>query len=240
MNEGDIKYRPYPGIYSAGLKVDQEAFLNHLLDGMSAFDTECALYKALRCNPGDISDFLSNFEVDFCFADHVNLLDDAVQQTFSNFVDSLDIPLQVLHNLEMSTRGQGVNANWKNARRFLITASNMGEVVRRKKEVLDSLVKRMMYPQKLTGVKSIAHGNRNEARARREYAQWHMQKCSAPIVVEDRGLIVNGSMPYLGASIDGAVICEKCGEGIVEIKCPYGSDEKKWRNMPPVECVEKA
>ena len=94
-----------------------------------------------------------------------------------------------------------------------------------------------MYPKKITGVKSIAHGNRNEGKARRSYAQGHMARCSLSIIVEDRGLIVNGNTPYLGASIDGSVMCEKCGEGIVETKCPYGTDREKWRNMSPIDCT---
>jgi len=36
------------------------------------------------------------------------------------------------------------------------------------------------------------------------------------------------------------VTCNKCGVGLVEVKCPYGSDRKKvpWRNMIPIECAK--
>ena len=54
----------------------------------------------------------------------------------------------------------------------------------------------------------------------------HIENCDAGVVVEDRGLIVSLDNPFLGASIDGHVQCGKCGEGIVEIKCPYGSKQK--------------
>ena len=57
------------------------------------------------------------------------------------------------------------------------------------------------------------------------------------MLVEDRGLIVSLDNPFLGASIDGHVQCGKCGEGIVEIKCPYGSKQKEWRNMTPSQCA---
>jgi len=38
------------------------------------------------------------------------------------------------------------------------------------------------------------------------------------VSVKDRGLIVTYNLPFLSASIDGLVKCEKSGEGIVEIK----------------------
>ena len=39
--------------------------------------------------------------------------------------------------------------------------------------------------------------------------------------VELAGLHVNPSFPHLGASPDGIVSCACCGEGLLEIKCPY-------------------
>lgn len=32
--------------------------------------------------------------------------------------------------------------------------------------------------------------------------------------------------PYLGASADGLVYCKTCGNGLIEIKCPYNCMEK--------------
>ncbi len=59
--EKDIreKCRPYPGIYSAGPKVDPDAFVKDLLDAMDSCNSDCALYLTLRDKPGDISDFWS-------------------------------------------------------------------------------------------------------------------------------------------------------------------------------------
>ena len=76
-----------------------------------------------------------------------------------------------------------------------------------------------------------------ETKARQDYARWHIENHDAGVVVEDRGLIVSLDNPFLGASIDGHVQCGKCGEGIVEIKCPYGSKQKEWKNMTPSECA---
>ena len=35
------------------------------------------------------------------------------------------------------------------------------------------------------------------------------------------GLIINPLYPHLGASLDGFISCSCCGDGLVEIKCPY-------------------
>lgn len=68
------------------------------------------------------------------------------------------------------------------------------------------------------------------------YAQKHMEKCKT-VQIESRGLLVNPKYPYLGASIDDLVICEDCGTGLIEVKCPYGSErsEVPWRHMLPKE-----
>lgn len=68
-------------------------------------------------------------------------------------------------------------------------------------------------------------------------AQKHMEKCKT-VQFESRGLLVNPKYPYLGASIDGLVICEDCGTGLIEVKCPYSSERSQvlWRHMLPMEC----
>lgn len=64
-----------------------------------------------------------------------------------------------------------------------------------------------------------------------------MEKCKT-VQIESRGLLVNPKYPYVGASINGLVICEDCGTGLIEVKCPYVSErsDKPWRYMLPMEC----
>ena len=40
--------------------------------------------------------------------------------------------------------------------------------------------------------------------------------------------VISSDYPFLGASPDGLVSCDCCGEGLVEIKCPF-----RYRNMTP-------
>lgn len=60
--------------------------------------------------------------------------------------------------------------------------------------------------------------------------------------MDEKGLIVNPTFPFLGPSVDSIVTCSKCGTGIVEVKCPYGSDSgettKTWRGIPPIDCAK--
>ena len=44
------------------------------------------------------------------------------------------------------------------------------------------------------------------------------------------GLHINPAYPHLGASPDGIVSCDCCGEGVVEIKCPYNERECSLQN----------
>lgn len=53
------------------------------------------------------------------------------EDTLSNFLSNLMLTNEVCQNLEKGTRGQQINNNWREARSCLITASVMGEVVKR-------------------------------------------------------------------------------------------------------------
>ena len=236
-----IKSRPYPGVYNAGPAVDGDAFLKDLLDGMATCNSDSALYLTLRSTPGDITDFTSLFEVDRCLCDHVDLSANTNQSLFESFLTkySENVTEMMLVNVEKSTRGQGINVNWRKARSMVLTASHMGNIVKRKKVELDALVKTIAYPKVISGQKSLNYGNKNESKARREYAKWHIRQCGS-VVVEDRGLIISREQPFIGASIDGAVQCPKCGDGIVEVKCPYGTKRNTYRNLTPESCAESS
>ena len=81
---------------------------------------------------------------------------------------------------------------------------------------------------------AIKHGQNKESKVRRDYARYHIKTCGNNINIEEQGIILSQKNPFLGASIDGTVSCAKCGNGIVEIKCPY-----KWRNGTLEECASE-
>ncbi|XP_063397961.1 uncharacterized protein LOC134708342 [Mytilus trossulus] len=236
------KVRPYPGIYQAGpiKEIQNETFLDDILKGLENAYPQCVLYQTLRFENANIDPFLELFYPDYMFCDFVSLTRDTCVKDFTHFFDNLKVTDAISQTLEEGTRGQSVNTNWIKARKNLITASVMGEVYKRKKLVPDNLLKKICgYVTVPDRVKSIKYGRKYESVAVSQYIQKHTKECGNT-TVESRGLLVNPKYPFLGASIDSLVTCNKCGVGLVEVKCPYGSDSKKepWRNKTPIECAK--
>ncbi|XP_071122530.1 uncharacterized protein [Mytilus edulis] len=233
------KIKPYPGVYQAGpCREEGNLFLHDILDGLKDVYPECVLYQTLRPEHANIDTFLELFQTNFSYMDNIIIKSAECLNVFEAFVNSLTVTSKISENLEKATRGQHFNVNWKKARSVLITASVMGEVVKRKKLEPDNLVKKLCgYITIPDAVKSLQYGRKNEAVAIGDYTRSHLKTCD-DVRIESCGLLVNPTYPYLGASIDGLVVCSKCGTGIVEVKCPYGSDanDKPWRNMLPIEC----
>ena len=63
-------------------------------------------------------------------------------------------------------------------------------------------------------------GNTHESVARDQYEALHTVQ-HTDVVCQASGLCLSTAYPMFGASPDGLVQCTCCGEGLVEIKCPY-------------------
>ena len=236
------KLRPYPDEFQASACKDPDNFLADLLNGLGSINPECVLYKTLRNKTADISDFLEIFTPIFQYSDTVDLATMECKVFFETFLQGVILSDDMCNNLEKATKGQAINNNWLEARKVLITASNMGAVCKRKKDEPDNLVITLRgYRPQLTGIKSVNHGRKYENQALKSYKKKHNTFCKGNIELQEKGLIINPRYPFLGASIDGKVICDVCGNGIVEVKCPYGSEDQTkhpWRNMSPEECAQ--
>ena len=68
------------------------------------------------------------------------------------------------------------------------------------------------------------YGQQKEKSVRTKYAKNHWQQHSHNRIF-DTGLHVNPKFALLRASPDGLVDCQECGQGCIEIKCPYTSRE---------------
>ena len=136
--------------------------------------------------------------------------------------------------LEESTRLQAQSLLWFEHRMGRITASKLLAVRRASLHPPPaSLVKQIMERSKISAyVPALQWGISNEDTARETYlglaSQEHVNLCFTPA-----GLHVNPSYPHLGATPDGVVSCECCGEGIIEIKCPY-----KHRDTHPKDITD--
>ena len=88
----------------------------------------------------------------------------------------------------------------------------------------------MCYPKSVTfKSRATIWGCEHEDRARSEYKE-QMCKKHDNFSLSKSGLIIHDSYPFMGASPDGRVKCSCCGDGTLEIKCPYSC-----RNMSFLE-----
>ena len=67
---------------------------------------------------------------------------------------------------------------------------------------------------------SSGDGCQNEATAYKRYVAQHSQQ-HTNLQVQLCGLHISTDHPYLAATPDGTVSCDCCGEGLLEIKCPF-------------------
>lgn len=64
----------------------------------------------------------------------------------------------------------------------------------------------------------------NEERARQCYVELQ-SKMHSNFNIEQSGLQINPAYPFLGASPDGLVSCTCCGNGLLEVKCPFSGKD---------------
>ncbi|XP_062619310.1 uncharacterized protein LOC134280875 [Saccostrea cucullata] len=186
------KVRPFPGIYNPGpCQSECSSFLNDILDGLKDIYPQCVLYQTLRAEHVNIDSFLNIFLPDFMYRDNVNLKSKECVENFKSFVNNMNITTEVSELLEKGTRGQNSNVNWRKARCNIITASVMGDVVKRVKSEPDNLVKKICgYVVVPDCVKSISYGRTNESVALSDYMERHLNLCG-DVKIESCGLYVN-------------------------------------------------
>lgn len=64
----------------------------------------------------------------------------------------------------------------------------------------------------------------NEKRARQGYMELQSKR-HTNFKLEQSGLQINPAYPFLGASPDGLVSCTSCGNGLLEVKCPFSGKD---------------
>ena len=138
--------------------------------------------------------------------------------------------------LEETTRLQSLSLVWAQHRVGRITASRFGAVYKaRISPPPVSLIQQLMGENCLDPIKvpSLKWGIDNESIAREAYIE-QMRQCHSGFAYTPAGLFVNPEFPHLGATPDGIISCDCCGDGIIEIKCPY-----KYRQCDPNTVVDK-
>ena len=129
--------------------------------------------------------------------------------------------------LEESTRLQAQSLLWFKQRVGRITASKFLAV---KRASLNSppayLIKQLMERSPLSNsIPALQWGTIHEDVAREVYLELESEK-HTNFQYLAAGLHVNPNFPHLGATPDGIIKCDCCGEGLIEIKCPYKHRDK--------------
>ena len=134
-------------------------------------------------------------------------------------------------NAEYITKQQRKCKEWYNLRVGRITASVMKTVcVGTVDKPALSTVKQICGTGTKFTNKATKWGCDHESTATEAFIL-HMKKQHTNFVYEEAGLFISKEHPHIGASPDGLVKCDCCGEGVLEIKCPYSAKNDNIQDL---------
>lgn len=233
FSNGDAPIKPYPNTYKAAAGTDPDKFFLDIMAGLNKVNPNCVLYRSFNPDISDLTSILNKYQPPFMFHDKVDLNSTICQSEFRTFTMGIELNDIEIKRVQESTRGQSANPIWKSTRTNLITSSNFGPVCKKRPETVpDNLIAKLLGYNEMVDTQAMRYGRKRESQARRDYTKRHLEECSG-VLVDTTGLIISKQFPFLGASVDGIVRCEKCGTGTLEIKCPFVG-----KNVTPEEYSE--
>ena len=160
----------------------------------------------------------------------------ALQKTVTEFINSLQVTEEQARTIEQSTIEQRNSPYWFEVRKFRLTSSYFGIIMRRRSTTpVDKLVLRIIRQEKFLS-HAIEWGINNESCALQAYQTKQRENGHPDLVVCKSRFIVNPLFPFLRASPDGAVYDPSLPEepyGFLEIKCPYSQ-----RDVTPMQACD--
>ena len=124
-------------------------------------------------------------------------------------------------DLAKCTQLQSQSSVWFEHRKGRLTASKFRAICHTSiSKPSESLISQVFQQNPSPQSAAIKWGVEKESTARAEYEELLKMRHSE-FKVEITGLHINPHYPYLGASPDGLTNCTCCGDGILQIKCPY-------------------
>ena len=190
----------------------------------------CAAYTL-----SDDSDTEYDFEP---FLDNVNdfarkfKMDRQNNGTLDNFVNFMKVEMNEHYadTLFTETLEQSASGMWFYQRQGRLTASKVYDCLHFTGRSTDSYLVRSILGicnDTNINIPALAYGRKHESTARKAYVKI-MQDTHESFTCDLSGLVVNQDDPFIGASPDGLVHCTCCGDGCLEIKCPF-----KYTNENP-------
>ena len=143
--------------------------------------------------------------------------------------DGLTITTEQSKAVEQKTKQQCGSKVWFQQRAGRITASRFKAAACTDiAQPSQSLIKAICYPKNhLFKTRATAWGCEHERTARDAYID-EAEKTHIGLVFSLSGLVLHIEYPHMGASPDGIVSCECCGQGVIEIKCPFSCIDKTF------------
>lgn len=132
----------------------------------------------------------------------------------------------------LRTKQQAKNREWYEGKAGKIGGSGLYDILHTNEmEPSISLIRRICYPyEHRFSSKQTNYGCNHEKDAIKLYLQ-NMTGGHENFTYEDSGWIVHPDHFDFGATPDGLVSCECCGEGCVEIKCPFCWKDKTTEDI---------
>lgn len=160
---------------------------------------------------------------------------DTLRNLKINFTKTKEEQVAVFQN----TKNQSRDRNWFKLRAGRITSSNFKSACSTNLEKPSlSLIKMICYPLTVTfHSKFTKYGILNEQKARKAYAD-SMKVHHQNFRVSEAGFCISTKMSQFGASADGVITCDCCGEGCLEIKCPFRLKKIEGKKFTVQDFVE--
>ena len=152
------------------------------------------------------------------------------------FVEKLMISNSDSIKLEANTRKQRDCQLWLETRKNRITSSNAHKIFIRKRDFEKLIPQVINKKNSTTGYlkEMLNHGIFNESIAKDKYVCVMNFRLNRNVQVRETGIVIQPSLPWLGASPDGIVIDNSHSPeiGLIDIKCPYTK-----RNSSPFDMI---
>ncbi len=154
------------------------------------------------------------------------LSQDELKSLCNETMSQLKISKEHVDKIAEVTTKQSKSKTWYFQRAGRITASRARACVHTSlSKPAPSLIKAVCYPEVYGfSSKATTWGCDHEKAARNHYENLK-KKEHAKFTIKNTGFHISMKSPFIGASPDGMIECECCGQGLVEVKCPYCSSD---------------
>ena len=135
---------------------------------------------------------------------------------------NIEIIKEMALTVEKETMLRSSSKLWFRYRAGRVTASRIKAVCRTDaSKPSQSLVKSICFPESFCFTsKQTTWGCKHEKSAHEHYMV-AVKGQHANFTIRDSGLVINPLWPLIGPPPDGVISCTCCGQGTLEIKCPY-------------------